>query len=175
MNTSRQKESKQRKIVFSEEIDSRIDGLTLGFAFIAVGLFLIFAPDYFGSKLAGQILRWVFIVIGGAGLFVEFGKIKPISDITGFNDLWVGILFLAAWIALYFLAQNILCNIIGFFCLVVGAYGAFRGLFRIIYSVLRSWKNNRHSKSTVISDVLIFFTKVTSLALVVLQLVKALQ
>ena len=36
------KEKKHKKVVFSEEIDSRIDGLTLGFAFVVVGLFLLF-------------------------------------------------------------------------------------------------------------------------------------
>jgi len=174
MNTTPQKEKKQRKIVFSEEIDSRIDGLTLGFAFIAVGLFLLFVPDYFGNKLAGQIVRWVFIVIGVLGLFVEFGKVKPISEIKGFDDLWVGILFLAIWTALYYLTQNFLLNIVGFFCLVFGVYGAFRGLFRIIYSI-RLNRENVHSKSTIVSDVLIFLTKVISLALVVLQFVKAIQ
>lgn len=70
------KEKKPKKVVFSEEIDSRIDGLTLGFAFVVVGLFLLFVPDYFGSKLAGQIIRWIFIGIGALGLFVEFGKLK---------------------------------------------------------------------------------------------------
>lgn len=175
MSTTPQKEKKQRKIVFSEEIDSRIDGLTLGFAFIAVGLFLLFVPDYFGNKLAGQIVRWVFIVIGVLGLFVEFGKVKPISDIKGFDDLWVGVLFLAVWTALYFLTQNILCSIAGFFCLVFGVYGAFRGLFRIIYSIRLNRKNKVQSKSTIVSDVLIFLTKVISLALVVLQFVNAIQ
>jgi len=175
MSTTPQKEKKQRKIIFSEEIDSRIDGLTLGFAFITVGLFLLFVPDYFGNKLAGQIVRWVFIVIGVLGLFVEFGKIKPISEIKGFDDLWAGILLLAAWTALYFLTHNFLCNILGFFCLVVGVYSAFRGLFRIIYSIRLNRKNNVQSKSTIVSDVLIFSTKVISLALVVLQFVKAVQ
>lgn len=175
MSTTPQKEKKQKKIVFSEEIDSRIDGLTLGFAFITVGLFLLFIPDYFGNKLTGQIVRWVFIVIGALGLFVEFGRVKPISDIKGFDDFWVGILFLAVWTALYLLTQNFLCNIAGFFCLVFGLYGSFRGLFRIIYSIRLNRKNKAQSKSTIVSDVLIFLTKVISLALVVLQLVRAIQ
>ncbi len=175
MSITPQEEKKEKKIVFSEEIDSRIDGLTLGFAFIAVGLFLLFVPDYFGNKLAGQIVRWVFIVIGALGLFVEFGKVKPISDIKGFDDFWVGILLLAAWAALYFLTQNLLCSIAGFFFLVLGLYGTFQGLFRIIYSIRLNRKNKAQSKSTIVSDILIFLTKVISLALVVLQLVKAIQ
>lgn len=169
------KERKQKEIVFSEEIDSRISGLTLGFAFIAIGLFLLFVPDYFGNKLAGQIIRWVFIVVGTLGLCVEFGKIKPISDIKGFNDLWAGVLLLSVWAVLFLLLKNSLWNIVGFFCLIVGVYGTFLGLLRIIYSIQQNQKNKVQSKGTILSDILVFFTKVASLALVALQLIRAVQ
>lgn len=175
MDEKREKERKQKKILFSEEIDSRIDGLTLGFAFIVIGLFLLFVPDYFGNKLAGQIVRWIFIVIGTLGLSVELGKLKPISDIKGFDDLWVGVLFLSVWAALFFLLRNSLWNIVGFFSLIFGMYGTFRGLLRIIYSIQQNRKNKAQSKGTILSDILIFLTKIASLALVVLQLLKAIQ
>lgn len=169
------KKARQKKIVFSEEIDGRINGLTLGFAFICVGIFLLLVPDYFGNKLAGQIVRWVFVVLGILGLLTEFKKLKPISDIKGFDDLWTGIFLLAVWSALYFLTKNFWCNIAGFCCLVLGIYGAFLGFFRIIYSIHQNRKNGVHSKSMIGSDVLIFSTKIVSLALVVLQLIKAIQ
>ena len=169
------KEKKAKKIIFSEEIDSRLDGLTLGVSFVVVGLFLLFVPDYFGSKLAGQIVRWIFICFGVLGLLVEFGKLKPISDIKGFDDLWVGILILAVWVALFLLTQHWLWNIVGFLCLVLGVYGSLRGLFRIIYSIRLNRKNNTQTKGSIISDVLLFLTKIASLALVVVQLVKAFQ
>lgn len=175
MEGSSPKKAEQKKFVFSEEIDGQINGLTLGFAFIFVGIFLLLVPDYFGNKLAGQIVRWVFVVLGVLGLFAAFKKLKPISDVKGFDDLWTGIFLLAVWAALYFLTKNFWCNIIGFFCLVFGTYGAFLGFFRIIYSIRRNRKNGVHSKSMIGSDVLIFLTKIVSLALVVLQLIKALQ
>ena len=166
---------KQKKIVFSEEIDSKIDGLALGLSFISVGLFLLLIPDYFGNKLAGQIVRWIFIGIGVLGLLVEFRKSKPISDIKGFDDLWVGVLLVAGWAAIFFLVKNSLWNIAGFFCLVFGVYGTFRGGFRIIYSVRLNRKNKVQTKGTIASDVLLFLTKVISLALVVCQLVKVIR
>ena len=169
------KEKKPKKVVFSEEIDSRIDGLTSGFAFVVVGLFLLFVPDYFGSKLAGQIIRWIFIGIGALGLFVEFGKLKPISNIKGFDVLWVGVLFLAGWAALFFLTQHWIWNILGFILLILGVYGAFLGLFRIVYSIRLNRKERTQTKATIISDIIMFLTKVASLALVVLQLVSAVQ
>lgn len=168
------KKTTPKKTVFSEEVDSRIDGLTLGLSFIAVGLLLLFVPDYFGSKLAGQIVRWIFIVIGALGLLIEFAKFKPISTIKGFDDLWVGVLFLAGWVALYYLTHNWLWSIGGFFLLIIGAYGAFRGLLRIIYSLWLNQKFKTQTKGTIISDIIIFCTKVVSLTLVVVQLINAL-
>lgn len=168
-------ETKTKKVVFSEEIDSRINGLTLGFAFIVIGLFLLFVPDYFGSKLAGQIVRWIFIGIGVLGLFVEFGKLKPISNIKGFDDLWCGVLFLAGWAALFFLTQHWIWNVLGFILLVIGVYGTFLGLFRIVYSIRLNRKERTQTKATIISDIIMLLTKVVSLALVVLQLINAIQ
>lgn len=169
------KEKKSVKIVFSEEVDSRINGLSIGLTFVIVGLFLLFVPNYFGNKLAGQIIRWIFICIGLFGLFCEFRQMKPMSNIKGFEDLWIGVSFFAIWAALFYLTHNLFCNIAGFFFLILGVYGTFHGLFLIIYSVLLNKKNETKTKGTIVSDVLIFLTKVASLALVVLQLVKAFQ
>ncbi len=170
-----EEKKKQKKIIFSEEIDRKINGLTLGFAFIVVGLFLLLVPNYFGNELVGQIVRWIFIVIGVLGLLVEFSKSKPISDIKGFDDLWVGALLLAGWAALFFLVKDSLWNIAGFFCLVFGIYGVLRGIFQIIYSIQLNKKNKAQTKGKIVSDVLLFLTKLVSLALVVFQLVKAIQ
>lgn len=168
-------EKKPKKIVFSEEIDSRIDGLTLGFTFIAVGLFLLYVPDYFGSKLVGQIIRWIFVGVGTMGLFVEFVKLKPISNIKGFDDLWGGVLFLSGWAALFFLAQHWIWNVLEFILLIIGVYGVFLGLFRIVYSIRFNRKEKTQTKATIISDIIMFLTKVASLVLVVLQLINTIQ
>ena len=175
MNREEKQKEKRKKIVFSEEIDSRIDGLTLGLAFIVIGLFLLFVPDYFGHEIIGIIIRWIFIVIGVLGLFVEFRKVKPVSNIKGFDDLWLGVLFLAFWAAVFVIAGKTQWNIVGFLGLVLGTYGTCRGMFTITYSIYSSSKKKEQSKSTIISDIIVFATKVISLALVVMQFVKAIQ
>ena len=169
-----EEKKKQKKIIFSEEIDGKIDGLTLGFAFIAVGLFLILVPNYFGNELVGQVVRWIFIVIGVLGLLVEFSKSKQISEIKGFDDLWVGAFFLAVWAVFFFLVKDSLWNIAGFFCLIFGIYGVLRGIFQIIYSIHLNKKEAR-TKGNIASDMLLFLTKLVSLALVVFQFIKAIQ
>ena len=170
-----EKKQKEKKIVFSEEIDSLISGLTLGFAFVMVGIVLVLIPDYFGNKIVGNVVRWLFIVVGILGLLTEFGKLKPVSGIKGFDDFSVGVLCLAVWAVFYFLANHVLANIVGFFFLIIGVYGGLSGVFKIAYSIYLARKNNIIKKGTVASDVLVLLTKVASIVLVTIQIVKALQ
>lgn len=175
MSVETKEQKKEKKIVFSEEIDSLIEGLTLGVSFIAIGLFLIFVPDYFGNELVGEVVQWIFIIVGILGLIVEFGKLKPVSSIKGFDDLWLGALLLGAWAALVFATKHLIWHIVSFFGMVLGIYASVRGLFRIIYSIYLNRTNKVQSKGTIVSDVLIFMTKLFSLALVIVQLIKAIK
>lgn len=165
----------KNKIIFSERIDSIINGLTLGISFVLIGLFLLFVPNYFGNQTVGEIIRWIFIAVGILGLIVEFNKLKSVSKIEGLRELWTGIFLLSSWAALFFLVKNIIGNIGGFFCLVFGAYGFMLGLFRVVYSFYINAKSKTESKGNVTSDAIILLTKIASLVLVVIQIVKALQ
>lgn len=169
------KKQSEKKIVFSEEVDSLISGLTLGLAFVVVGVILVLIPDYFGSKTIGNIIRWLFIVVGILGLLTEFRKIKPMSGIKGFNDFLAGVFLLAVWAVLYFWTKHVIANIIGFFFLILGVYGSMSGVFKIGYSIYLAGKNNRIKKGNVASDVLVLLTKVASIILVAIQIIKALQ
>lgn len=166
---------KEKKIVFSEEIDSLINGLALGLTFVVVGIVLVLIPDYFGNKTVGNAIRWLFIVVGALGVLTEFGKLKPVSGIKGFDDFWVGVLCLAVWAVFYFLAHHVWANIVGFFFLVIGGYGGVSGVFKIAYSMYLARKNKGIKKGNVASDVLVLLTKVASAVLVVIQIVKASQ
>lgn len=169
------KEKEPKEIVFSEQVDSCIDGLTLGFAFIAIGIFLLLIPDYFGIKIVGQIVRWIFIIIGALGLFVELGKLKPISTIKGFDDLWMGIILLAVWSAVFLLTKKWIWRALGFVLLILGTYGSCRGVLKIIYSVVRNRRSGSEKKGIIVSDIVVFLTKVISLAIIIIQLIKVVQ
>ena len=77
---------KDKKITFSKEIDDKISGIAVGFAFLTIGIFLLIYPDYFGHKLATSLIRWIFITIGTLGLLVEFNKRK--SSIKGVGNFF---------------------------------------------------------------------------------------
>ncbi len=164
---------KEKKIYFDETIDSRITGYALAFAFIVCGLVLQFSPVYFGNELVTSIVKWLFVVLGSAGFFVEAGKIK--SRIIGLDNLFMGILFSGIWFALFWFGKHWIFNTIGFICLIFGAFGFFQGLQQVIYSASKIPKANKEENSTSNkrTDILLFLTKLFGVILVVVQIIKA--
>ena len=67
---------KEKKIVFSEEIDSTISGFALVITFIVIGIFLIFNKEYFGNQIVSAVIQWLFIIIGCLGFATEISKIN---------------------------------------------------------------------------------------------------
>ena len=95
-----EKPQKEKKIVFSEEIDGKISGFAVALAFIAVGVLLVFDGSYFGNETVSTIVRWVFIIVGTGGLLVYILKIGK-GDIKGIGNFALGVLFIAIWLVLY--------------------------------------------------------------------------
>lgn len=166
---------KKKEPLFSEQIDSRINGLAIVFAFLALGILLLVFPNYFGSPTVTKVMRWIFIAVGGIGLCAEFSGSKS-SPIKGTDDFLLGIFMLACWFAVFRLFhQHWMANTIGVFFLIIGAYGLFRGLMEMGYSAVTSVRQKQESRQGVFADLLLLLTKVASLALVVMQLVKAIR
>ncbi|MBR2953466.1 MAG: hypothetical protein IKC45_03680 [Clostridia bacterium] len=166
-------ETKEKKIYFSEEIDSRITGYALSLALVVCGLVLQFSPLYFGNDIITQIIKWIFVVIGVIGFIVEAGKIK--SGIVGLDNLFLGLFFVAIWFALYWFGRHWFFNTIGFFLLIFGAFGFFQGLQQIIYSISKipKEKKERQPKEKTRTDILLFLTKLFGVVLVIIQIIKA--
>lgn len=163
---------KEKKIVFSEEIDSKISGFSLVLAFLSIGIFLLVFPDYFGNTLASRIIRWIFICMGILGFAVEFSKSKH-TAIKGFDDFILGCILIALWVLLFLWANIWWVNIISFFILFIGTYGLYQGVMKIIYSASIVIKGKQESKREVSSNIILFLTKLASLVLVVIQIIKA--
>lgn len=113
----KEKKNKEKKIIFSEEIDSLINGLSLGLSFIIIGLILTFKSDYFGNNVANTIVQWCFIIIGALGLATEIPRLLKKNGIQGTDDLFIGSIFFGAWLILYLTVSKTLVNILSFFLL----------------------------------------------------------
>ncbi|HFD2029066.1 TPA: hypothetical protein ACF2C8_000795 [Clostridium perfringens] len=163
---------KEKKITFSEEIDSKITTFAIVLAFLTWGVFLLIYPNYFGSIIATKIIRWTFIIIGGLGLVAELSNDKK-SDIKGLNDFLGGIVFIGIWFYAFVFINNLWINIFSFVFFCLGTYSIYEGIIKIVYSSIQNIKKDKESKNGILTDILLFLTKVASLILVILQIVKA--
>ena len=73
------KEKKSKKIVFSEEIDSALEGYALSLIFIGIGLFLLLKPDYFAEPIVSYIVGAAVGLFGVMGMGVELSKTAKIK------------------------------------------------------------------------------------------------
>lgn len=160
---------KKKKINFSEEVDSRISGFALVFTLIVVGLVLQFNDSYFGNSIITKVIEWVCVVFGVLGFAVELGKAK--NNITGLDDLLLGLFLCGGWFALFKFANHWLANTLSFFLLVIGLYSFFSGIQEVLYSVL--YRDNANKKDKEKGDLLLFLTKLLGVVLVVVQICKA--
>ena len=75
------KEKKQREIVFSEEIDSAINGYAIGLSFTGIGIFLLLKPDYFAIPFISYVVGAIIGVIGVLGTGVELSKHSKVKGL----------------------------------------------------------------------------------------------
>ena len=69
---------------FDYETTKKINGLSLVFSFIVLGLFLQFYPQFFGSETATTIVKCIFIGIGILSLIGEGYNAQ--SEYSGTRD-----------------------------------------------------------------------------------------
>lgn len=163
----------EKKILFTEEIDSSISGLSLAFTFAIIGLILLFIPDYFGNESVTYYLRWIFIITAIIGLLSEISKAKQKSEIKGIDNIGYGLFCVWIWAVLYFHFRNIIAIIVGFFLLILGIYGTCTGILQFIYSLHLLTKHKKRSKGSLLIELIPFLTKIFTLALAVVQFYKA--
>ena len=173
------KEKKPKKIIFSEEVDSALNGYAVGFLFIGIGLFLMLKPDYFAEPVASYIIGAVIGLFGVMGTGVELSKS---TKIKGIDMLSIGATLFVGWLVQYVYIHALWANIVFFFLLVIGAYGILLGLFRAIYSIFENSKHrlgkggdkeNSMSIGKLISQIVLFLTQLCGLAVAVLNVLKA--
>lgn len=164
--------------MFSDKIDSAINGYALGISFVGIGVFLLLNPDYFAIPIVSYIIGAIIGIIGVLGTGVELSKA---SRVKGLGNIVVGLIFLAVWLIGYLKAQLLPLNIVLFVCLIIGCYAVCLGLFQSLYSIIRnlqeSRKEGKSSKSKVvgnfITQAVLFLTQVCGLIIAILNVMKA--
>lgn len=159
---------KDKKIIFSEEVDSSITGFSLGSALILVALFVYYV-ELFHNRIIEIIVAIILIFIGMIGTFLEIGKAKN-DDIKGINDLGVGIVLSTASVFLVLKYDKLPLNIICFFVLLISVFGTIQGVLKIFYS-LKIQKRKTDNKKIGILKVIVGITEIVALAVAIIQLI----
>ena len=97
----------------------------------------------------------------------EIDKIDK-NKIYGVGDLVLGLVFIIPSLGVILYFNNIFSNVIMSAVFIFGAYGSFRGLLEIAYSILKP-KKVENKKSDIIK-VITFLTEFIALIVVVMQL-----
>ncbi len=161
---------KEMKIVFSEIIDSKINGYAIGISFLGISTFLLVNNTYFRWTILTYFIGAVFGVIGVAGIGTELDKSKKIK---GIGNLIIGLIFLGIWIALFLLLKNDpVVNAFGMPVLIIGAYGFVKGLLELFYSVWLEATNSERSFTKIAKALFVLITQLCGLALTVLNILK---
>lgn len=171
-------EKKTKEVVFSEEIDSAINGYAIGIAFTGIGVFLLLKPDYFAIPVISYIVGAIIGVVGVLGTGVELSKY---SKVKGLGNLTAGILLMGIWLLGYVKIRAIWLNILIFILLIFGCYavclGLIQGAVSIARNVRKSQKEKNESKGAVIgsaiTQIVLFLTQLCGLLLAIINVVKA--
>lgn len=163
-------EEKKKKIVFSEIIDSKINGYALGISFLIISTFLLMNNTYFYWTGLTYFIGAVFGIIGIGGIGTELDKSKRFK---GVGNIVIGIIFLGVWLAVFLYFKNhIIANIIGMFLLIIGVYGFVRGLIEFGYSVWLEISKSERSFPKISKAIFVFVTQICGLVLTVLNILK---
>lgn len=171
-----QKKQKEQKIVFNKQVDDYINTLAISITFITIGLLLYFKVLNFSNETISNILQWCFTIFGVLMIFVGFNsKDDNPYKIKGFDSFGIGVTFLIIW----YLIKDFnffLIVILAILILVIGIYGTTRGVLEILYSLKLNLKNIKtKSISKIITELIIFLTKLSALALTILNILQTLK
>lgn len=163
-------DKKEKTPVFSEIIDSKINGYAIGISFLGISTFLLINNTYFHWTILTYFIGAVFGVIGVAGIGTELDKSKKIK---GIGNIVIGLFCLGIWIALFLLLDNNpVANSIGILFLVFGGYGLVRGLLELFYSIWLEIVSPERSFAKIIKTIFVFITQLCGLTLTILNILK---
>lgn len=159
--------AKEKNIIFSEEIDSMINGIAIGLAFLMFS-FLIFHFNIFHTIIIDRFISVISAVLGILFTSFEIDKIDK-NKVYGVGDFVLGLIFMLPAIGVILYFNKVYLNILMSLPFVFGAYGSCRGLIEIIYSVGK--RDKSENKKLDIVKIITFFTEFIGLIIVVIQLI----
>ena len=162
---------RKKKIVFSEKIDSAINGYAVGISFLLVSAFVLAKDEYFVYPIISYIIGAFLGIIGILGCGTEISKS---AKIKGIDNFLVGAIFVGIWLVYYLNFSIIVLNIIMLLFLIVGCYGVVRGIIEIFFSFFYSTfgQSDTISKTEKFKNTFLLLTQIFGFALTILNILK---
>ena len=132
---------KDKKVIFSEEIDSSISGFALGISFVLLAG-LIYYFDFFQLGIADRIVSILLLIFGIVGTCVEIFLVFKFDQII----------------------LNIVCAIVLFFSL----FATTKGLIEFFYSLKLQRRKSQNKKIEVIKFIAVI-TELLALGVAIFQ------
>lgn len=160
--------TKDKKIIFSEEIDSSIAGFSLGITLVLVSLF-VYYTGLFHNKIIEILVAIVLVFTGIVGTFLEIGKAKS-ENIKGIDDFCLGMIFSSIAVLGVLKYDKLTLNCVCFIVLLISVFATIRGILNILYS-LKIQKRKTNNKKVEVVKIIVGVTEVTALIVAIIQLV----
>lgn len=160
--------TKDKKIVFSEEIDSSIAGFSLGITLILVALFVYYL-ELFHNKIIEILVAIILVFIGMIGTFLEIGKAKN-DSIKGIDDFSLGLIFSSIAVFGVLKYNKLFLNVVCFFVLLISVFATVRGVLSILYS-LRIQQRKTVNRKIEVAKIIVGATEIAALAVAIIQLI----
>lgn len=158
--------AKDKKVVFSEEIDSSIAGFALGISFVILAG-LIYYFDLFHLRIADRIISVLLLVVGIGGTCIEIGKIEG-EKIRGIGNFLAGSFFTISALFFIFKYDQIVLNIICFIVLLLSLFVTIKGIIEVIYS-LRIQRRKSQNKKIEVLKLIAVITELLALGIAFFQ------
>lgn len=159
--------AKEKKVIFSEEIDSIINGLALGISFVVIALFVWFG-NLFHNRVAESVFAIALLLIGICGTFLEIERAN--KELKGIGNFGLGV-FISVFVTIIILKFDVV--FVSIFCLVIllfGVYAMIEGILEMIYS-LKIQKRQTGNRKIGIFQIVTGVTEIIALIVVILQLI----
>lgn len=157
---------KDKKVIFSEEIDSSISGFALGISFVLLAG-LIYYFDFFQLGIADRIVSILLLIFGIVGTCVEIGRIEG-EKIKGIGDFLLGLVITILALFLVFKFDQIILNIVCTIVLFFSLFATTKGLIEFFYSLKLQRRKSQNKKIEVIKFIAVI-TELLALGVAIFQ------
>ena len=145
-----------------EQINSGKNAIATGLSLVTVSIFLYFSEHFIFNNQWSHIIA---LLLCGLGTAIISTGIEFITKVKTTN-IGVGAIFISIWgIATYFF-DYFLLDLLGVFALWLGMEGVYLGIIEIIEKISKIEK-----LSDKIKNIVLLFTNISSLILIILQII----